>query len=388
MFRISCPPRPNLDEIAQQFGFNFHIIDGEPYWDETAYYQLTLSQIENDLEDPTEELHQMCLDLVADVVNDERQLQRLDIPPHYWQAIADSWQRQDFSLYGRMDFSYNGQSPAKLLEYNADTPTSLYEAAFFQWVWLEHQVNRGVVNAAADQFNSIQEKLIARLAHFAGQRMFFASCQDTDEDRGTVQYLQDCAAQAGVDQAFVYIEDIGLNDRGQYTAAEDEPIERLFKLYPWEFMFEDSYGYYLPQSKTQFVEPLWKAILSNKGILPLLWERHAGHPNLLPAYFEDESHPVMDWEKGYVVKPLLGREGSNISLFGPDGQQRETVDGEYFGERRVLQANQPLPRFGNNHTLIGSWVIGNEAAGLTIREDISTITQDTSRFLPHIILGD
>ncbi|WP_210694125.1 glutathionylspermidine synthase family protein, partial [Pseudomonas protegens] len=27
--------------------------------------------------------------------------------------------------------------------------------------------------------------------------------------------------------------------------------------------------------------PPWKAILSNKGALALLWERHAGHPNLL-----------------------------------------------------------------------------------------------------------
>lgn len=386
MFRIDCPVRRDLDAIAADYGFNFHIIDGEPYWDESAYYQFTLHQIEHDLEDPTAELHQMCLSLVDEVVRDEQLLAGLDIPEPFWQPIATSWQQREPSLYGRMDFSYNGRSPAKLLEYNADTPTSLYEAAFFQWLWLEHQVDRGVLNRAADQFNSIQEKLIARLAPYADETIYFASCKGSTEDRGTVQYLQDCAAQAGVDQRFIYVEDIGINHFGQYTAPDDSPLPWLFKLYPWEFMFEDSYGYYLPKSTTRFLEPMWKAVLSNKGILPLLWQRHKGHPNLLPAYFEGD--PVnAAFERGYVTKPLFGREGSNVSLFGPDGQHKESVGGDYCGERRIIQANAPLPRFANQHTLIGSWIIGDEPAGLTIREDNSAITQDTSRFIPHIILG-
>ncbi|CCJ76861.1 Similarity with glutathionylspermidine synthase, group 1 [Cronobacter muytjensii 530] len=36
-----------------------------------------------------------------------------------------------------MDFVWTGQGPVKLLEYNADTPTSLYESAYFQWQWLK-----------------------------------------------------------------------------------------------------------------------------------------------------------------------------------------------------------------------------------------------------------
>jgi glutathionylspermidine synthase len=33
--------------------------------------------------------------------------------------------------------------------------------------------------------------------------------------------------------------------------------------------------------------------------------------------------------------------------------------------------------------VVGSWIIGDEAAGIGIREDESPITKNTSRFLPH-----
>jgi glutathionylspermidine synthase len=37
-------------------------------------------------------------------------------------------------LYGRFDLAYRGDGPPKLLEYNADTPTALFEAAVVQWI--------------------------------------------------------------------------------------------------------------------------------------------------------------------------------------------------------------------------------------------------------------
>ena len=114
------------DQQAHTLGFQFHTIEGEPYWDETAYYRFSLEQIENDIEDPTNEIHAMCMDLVASVVEDESRLKQLDIPEPYWDYIRSSWKAHDPNLYGRMDFSYSGSGPAKLLELNYDTPTSLY----------------------------------------------------------------------------------------------------------------------------------------------------------------------------------------------------------------------------------------------------------------------
>ncbi|WP_164568887.1 glutathionylspermidine synthase family protein, partial [Pseudomonas viridiflava] len=77
-----------------------------------------LAQIENDLEDPTTELHEMCMDLVDRVVDSEELLDRLSIPAAYYDMIRTSWREGHPHLYGRMDFSYSGNGPAKLLELN------------------------------------------------------------------------------------------------------------------------------------------------------------------------------------------------------------------------------------------------------------------------------
>src|SRR5215470_20010757 len=124
--RITCEERTDWREQADKAGFAFHTIEGERYWDERAYYAFTLEEIERDIEAPTAELDKMCRELVARVVDDEGMLKRLRIPQRYWTLIAASWKRADPSLYGRFDLSYSGESPAKLLEYNADTPTSVF----------------------------------------------------------------------------------------------------------------------------------------------------------------------------------------------------------------------------------------------------------------------
>lgn len=381
MKRINSTERPGWKAFAESVGFNFHTFDGEPYWDETAYYQFSLQQIEHDLEAPTEELHKMALDVVADVVDDERLLQQLAIPADYWDALRSSWQNQQPHLYGRMDFSYDGQSPAKLLELNYDTPTSLFETGFFQWVWLEDQLMRGAVPQGADQFNSLQDKLQQAFAELAlPQPFYFSSVAASVEDKGTVDYLLDIALQSGLQTRYIELEQLG-EAQGQLVDLDGYPIQGLFKLYPWEFMLREEFASTVLTSNTQWLEPLWKAVLSNKGILPLLWQKHPNHPNLLPAFF-DKGQPL---QPGWVRKPLFSREGANVELVTSQGQHIKQ-DGPYTDSGYIIQALQPLPKFADNYTLIGSWVVGDSAAGICIREDNSLITKDSSRFLPHIIL--
>ena len=142
MRRIACPERDDWRATAEQFGFDFHTIDGERYWDERAYYAFTLDEIERQIETPTGEIDAMCLELVDRAVDDEHDLRRLKIPEPFWPLISESWHRDEASLYGRLDLSFDGRGPAKLLEYNADTPTSIFEAAVFQWTWLEQAIER------------------------------------------------------------------------------------------------------------------------------------------------------------------------------------------------------------------------------------------------------
>lgn len=361
---------------------------GQPYWDESAYYQFTLKQIEQDIEDPTAELHQMCLHVVNKVIHDDTLMRRFQIPEQHWDYVADSWRQQAPSLYSRLDLVYDGKHPAKLLENNADTPTSLYETGFWQWLWLEQQVNAGKLSRGADQFNSLQEKLINRFAELKHQHGFhqihFSCCDDSVEDRGTVQYLQDCAATAGISTPFLFIEEIGLGDTGYFTDLADEVITHCFKLYPWEFMLRETFSDALPGAEVQWLEPAWKAVLSNKALLPLLWQEFPNHPNLLPAFFEDDSSRPVDGK--WIKKPLFSREGANITLIEGGRDAISLSDGPYGEEGFIYQQYHALPKYAENYVLIGSWLVDDEPAGISVREDTSLITQDLSRYLPHIIL--
>ncbi len=385
MQRIQLTPRPDWVSQAESYGFHFHTLEGEPYWDETAAYQFSLREIEEDIEAPTENLHAMCMELVAEVVASERLMKQLAIPERAWDLVAESWKFSEPSLYGRMDFCYDGQGPAKFYEYNADTPTSLYETGFFQWLWLGQQVALGQLPQEADQYNRLQEALIERLELIgrAGQSLHLACCRDHPEDAGTIQYLADCAEQAGLKPSSLFMDELGLNDQGRFVDLDDLPVDQLFKLYPWEWIWQEAFSKAIAQGGTQFVEPPWKLILSNKGILPLLWERHTGHPNLLPAWFEHEVANGANVER-WVRKPLFSREGANISVETSSGVE-SVVEGPYGDCPTIIQSWCPPPQFSGNYCLIGSWVVGSEAVAMGIREDSSVITKDTSRFVPHFI---
>ena len=161
-------------------------------------------------------------------------------------------------------------------------------------------------------------------------------------------------------------------------------IETAFKLYPWEWMFLDAFGAQLAKAPTRWIEPPWKAILSNKGILPLLWEMFPDHPNLLPAYFEDDPAAAR-LGTSFVRKPLYSREGANVALVR-EGITLVEQEGPYGAEGFIRQAFAPLPNFSGQYPVLGSWLIDHTPCGLSIREDENPITGNTSRFLPHTIL--
>jgi len=386
MKRIACPEREDWRDTADACGFDFYEIEGERYWDERGYYAFSLDEIETDLEAPTSEIDTMCLELVERVLEDDALKRRLQIPQAFWPLLSESWERDDPSLYGRLDLSFGGHGPAKLLEYNADTPTSIFEAAVFQWTWLEQASERRIVPALADQYNSIHERLIARWATIGdGRALHLAGLTGDAEDSGTLTYLADTAAQAGLATTIIDIEDIGWRqDGGGFVDLDTLDMTLVFKLYPWEWMFLDAFGARLAEAPTRWIEPPWKALLSNKGILPLLWEMFEGHPNLLPAYFEDDPKTAA-LGTSFVRKPLYSREGANVSLVS-DGVAVSAQEGPYGAEGFVRQALAPLPDFGGVYPVIGSWLVAGEPCGLSIREDASPITGNGSRFLPHAIL--
>src|SRR5256885_926793 len=284
MQRIACDERPDWKAKAEQAGFRFHTMSGERYWDERAYYTFTLKEIEEDIEAPTAELDAMCRELVARTVDDERMLRVLRIPERFWTFIAASWKRGDPSLYGRFDLSYNGEGPAKLLEYNADTPTSVFETAVFQWMWLEDAKVRAIAPHDADQYNSLHERLIEGWKEIAkGSHVHLAGALDDPEDGGTIAYMEDTARQAGLATTVLPMDQIGRTPKGAFVDLANQPIDLMFKLYPWEWMFREQFGASLAGAPSRRVRPPLNRVIFTKGNLPILLGMFYPLPTLLPS---------------------------------------------------------------------------------------------------------
>lgn len=393
MERRTIEPRPVWQQTVEEQGLVYPLTrypddSLRPYWDESAYYVFSLPEVEA-LEVVVEELHAMCLAAADHIVKNNRFADLGITDGRLAALVAESWQRRDElpSIYGRFDLRYDGTGPAKMLEYNADTPTSLVEAASPQWFWMEERF------PGADQWNSLHERLVEawrRQAHLLPQGPLHFAHSDGDElgeDLMTVAYLRETAQQAGIDTEALSVEQIGWDKlTGRFVDERLRFIRSCFKLYPWEWLTTDRFG---PQvldtldngggtGSTCWIEPAWKMLLSNKALLAILWELNPDHPNLLPAYLDGPRELALTG--GYVSKPLLGREGAGVTVHAP-GHAPVVRQ-----EACCYQALAPLPDFDGNRVVLGAWVVENESAGLGIRESSGLITDEYARFLPHVIL--
>lgn len=385
MRRQGLMPRPDWQQRCEQSGFGFHSIGGT-YWDESACWVFSEAEIDT-LEAATAELHRLCLDACDHAVRRGRYAE-FAIPEAYTGYVEESWRKREPSLFGRFDLAWDGSGAPKMLEYNADTPTALPETSVAQWFWLQdlkQSRQPGSPGHGADQFNSLHEKLIERWkalaagldGNAAGRTLYFACVKDNEEDLGNLDYLRDTATQAGIPSRQIFIEDLGWSEAdGLFADLAGMPVQRMFKLYPWEWLVRESFGANLLKQSLQLIEPPWKMLLSNKALLALLWELNPGHPNLLPASLD-----AGDLGGDYVRKPRLSREGANVSLRRAAGAMFS--GGNYGAEGYVYQSFAPLANVDGNYAVIGSWIVGDEPAGIGLREDDSPITKNTSRFVPH-----
>jgi glutathionylspermidine synthase len=374
MRRISIAPRLDWQEKAQQAGIIGHS-GQQPCWNESAFYEFTAKEVDA-LKAATNELENMTLAAAQHII-DHKLYARLGISESAVPLIERSWEEKPPALYGRFDLAYDGANPPKLLECDADTPTSLLEAAVVQRRWLQDVAPR------RDQFNSLHERLLAMwkdlTPRLPGGRIDFCSV-DNAEDRMTIAYLQETARQAGLTASVFPIDEIGWNGAA-FVGPDERPLGAIFKLYPWEWMVREEFGRHLGKDATLWIEPPWKMLLSNKGILPVLWSLYPRHPYLLEASF-DGPGLMMSWAK----KPLLGREAANITLHQP-GNDIETP-GNYGAEGFIYQQHVPLKNFDGKYPVLGSWLIGhaegNAAGGMGIRESDTPVTTKTSQFVPHL----
>ena len=393
MRRLTTSPRHDWQVRVERVGLTYHTLaDGTPYWDESAYWQFSAAEIDR-LEAATNEIQRLAL-AAGDVILNQDRLAQMGIPASAGAAIRAAWNGEPPALYGRLDLAYDGAT-VKLLEYNADTPTGLVEAAIAQWYWLQDCF------PGSDQWNSLHEKLVAKwkdLKDYVIDPVHFADA-GSEEDRMTVAYLRDTAQQAGLHTHRIGMHEIGWDaKRLHFDDLDNHPMNTLFKLYPWEWLLKEPFGVhaletmppasalreYGPRKDRRawgsmlWIEPIWKMMWSNKALLAILWELNPGHELLLPAYL-DGPHDM----KSYVRKPVLGREGAGIAVVRDGTVVEGTLTGE-SADGYVCQQLASMATAAGNTAVFGSWLIDGEPAGMGIRESTGLVTNNTSRFVPHL----
>jgi glutathionylspermidine synthase len=367
MKRLEMTPREDWQAALEADGMIWH----SPYWNESACYELTPRDVDS-IRAATESLYEMFI-AAGQFVISRNLFQQLDIPDFIVRTLVKAWEAEPPALnYGRFDLGYNGDGQPKLFEFNCDTPTSLLEAAVIQWRWKEQAL------PDAAQANEIHEHLLAKWSDIApylpSADVHVTAMRDAvGEDLMTATYMAELAREAGLRPLFIEPKDIGWDARRNcFVDLETRPIRTLYKLYPWEWLLREEFGKNIVTAGTFWIEPLWKAMWSNKAILPVLWQLYPEHPLLLEASFKPLSCE-------HVVKPIFGREGRGVRFSSEHAALVDQTSGKNIYQRRF-----DLKPYGESYPVIGSWIVDGKFAGLGVREG-GPITNNASAFVPHFV---
>jgi glutathionylspermidine synthase len=330
----------------------------------------------------------------------ERILQRkllaeLGIPSNLHELVRLSWERDHLHLFGRFDLA-GGTSglPLKLLEFNADTPTSLPETAIIQWAQLraneldeERQFNF-VLEALTEQFRRLREQHPTSEA-----AMLFSALRGAPEDDNNVSVLMEAAREAGFEADFRYIDEVVFSEEeGIFTADELGRNYRQFpfwfKLVPWEYIANDEPE--LCRILTRIVQrhqaivlnPAYTMIFQSKAILKYLWDYFPDEPLLLETSFDE---PIGRRDYPFVQKVIFGREGSDVAVYDELGRPVEVREGEYAGQKSVFQAFATLDRDVRGQYYQAGVFFSYEACGLGFRRGTRRILDNAAQFAGHII---
>jgi glutathionylspermidine synthase len=309
--------------------------------------------------------------------------------------IKESWENDvHWHLYSRFDLAggIDGK-PIKLIEFNADTPTSLFETAIIQWAMLkangldESSQFNNLYEALKDNFKRIItldtdidkfEEYYANL----GWKILFSSISSSSEDINTTKLLEHIASEAGFNTDFEFIENVQFSDDGIFK--DEESFEFWFKLIPWEnIAIEESelaliLTEIIKEKKAIIFNPAYTLMFQSKGFMKILWDLYPNHPLLLETSFELLNN------KKQVEKRCFGREGANTKIINKDGSIDVQTDGDYDGHKAIYQEYVELPTDDQGKTYQAGVFFAYEACGLGFRRG-EKILNNMSKFVGHII---
>lgn len=384
------PLNPLNKQQLEDIGLEWHTdLDSTPYI-EPEMVEISNREAENYYE-ACNELYDMYCE-VGQYVIDNDLFFELDIPTSLVPLIKQSWEDEvHWHLYGRFDLAGGlDGTPIKLLEFNADTPTMLYESSVVQWALLK--ANNYDENA---QFNNIFEaigenfKRMITLGEdtsnfdeiYEGWRVLFSSVRGNVEEERTCRFLQEIAQSVGFETNFAHIDEVSFAEK-EGVFYNDVNYEFLFKLLPWESIAIDEPELAMlmrgiVESKSAiFLNPAYTLLFQSKRMLKILWDLFPNHPLLLESSFE----PL---NKKQVKKVSFGREGANVSILDSSGAMLESKNGDYANFKPVYQEFAELNKSGEFYYQPNVF-FAYEACGLGFRKG-GLIMDNYSKFVSHIV---
>ena len=385
--------KPLTDDYLESIGFSWHTdSDNSSYVSDEIV--IINEEEANAYYEACNELYDMFAEAGQHVIDNDL-FHEINIPFNLIEMIKESWENDvHWHLYSRFDLAggIDGK-PIKLIEFNADTPTSLFETAIIQWAMLKAN---GLDEAS--QFNNLYEALkdnfkriitldtdVEKFEEYysnLGWKILFSSISNSSEDINTTKLLEHIASEAGFNTDFEFIENVQFNDDGIFK--DEESFEFWFKLIPWEnIAIEESelaliLTEIIKEKKAIIFNPAYSLMFQSKGFMKILWDLYPNHPLLLETSFEPLDN------KKQVEKRCFGREGANTKIINSDGSIDVETSGDYEGHKAIYQEYVELPTDDQGKTYQAGVFFAYEACGLGFRRG-EKILNNMSKFVGHII---
>lgn len=386
------PVSPINDATLEQIGFKWHTDSDQSKYIADELVIVTDAEAEAYYE-AVNELYEMYASAAQHVI-DNNLFFELGIPVSLIETIKKSWENDvHWHLYGRFDLAggISGQ-PIKLIEFNADTPTSLFETAILQWALLKHnrmdeerQFNN-VYQAISDNFRrlvTLFDDPETFEQHYDGWKILFSSVSENIEEEQTVRLLQQMAIDAGFVTGFEPLGGVRFDEEGIYDSG-DVPYEYWFKLFPWEDIAIEEpelavlLTTIMKNQKAIIINPAYTLLFQSKGMLKILSDLFPDSPYLLKTSFE----PLTG--VSYVEKRMFGREGANIRIVDASGAIVEASDGPYGNFKPVYQEYVEFPKDVHGNAYQAGVFFAYEACGLGFRRG-GKILGNMSKFVGHVL---
>ena len=360
---------------------------------------IALTQEEGDAcYDAANELYDMFVQ-AGQAVIDNKLFDKMGIQPELREMIEYTWEHDNhYHLYGRFDFGGGiAGKPIKLIEFNADTATSIPECAIIQWAHLmSNKLDENM------QFNDVFKQFVynfkqLRKLNPKKHPAILITAMDSMEDRSNVEFIGQAAIEAGFEVTYADLPDVTFSeDEGEdggvwhKTLGEYTKYDFWFKLIPWEHMVVDFPELVkiltgiVKREQCVILNPAYTMLFQNKNILKMLWEMFPNHPLLL----ETSDKPLKG--KSYVEKVVLGREGANVTIFDSNNKVIAGKEGEYGDQVKIYQEFYEYPKDDIGRIYQAGVFFSSQASGLCFRRTEGgneKIIHNTAQFISHKVLN-